>query len=134
MTLLRSFVPAFGRVASPQSQVSAASKEASLKPVYTVREDEHGYEITVQLPGVAKTGLEITAQEGEIKIAGRRDWTLPVGWTAIYRETPRANFELALSYGNDVDTEKIGAELKQGLLQLILPKAEAAKPRKININ
>jgi len=134
MTLLRSIVPGFGRVASTLPAVPTSSKEASIKPIYNIREDEHGYEVTLQLPGVAKTGLEITAQEDEIKITAKRAWTPPAGWTAIYRETPRANFELTLSYGNDVDTEKIGAELKNGLLQLTLPKAEAAKPRKININ
>jgi HSP20 family molecular chaperone IbpA len=133
MTLLRSIVPGFGR----QTAATAAatpSAEARVRPTYQVREDDHGYNVTVQLPGVAKDGLEITSEEGDITVVGRRAWTVPAEWTALYRETPRANFELKLSHQGDVDAEKIVAELKDGVLQLTLPKAEAAKPRKIAVN
>jgi HSP20 family molecular chaperone IbpA len=130
MTLLRSLVPGLGR----QTVTSPADTEARIKPVFQVREDTHGYDVTVQLPGVAKDGLEITAQENQVTITGRRSWTAPAEWTSLYRETPRANFELNLTHEGDVDAEKIGAELKDGILRLTLPKAEAAKPRKITIN
>jgi len=52
----------------------------------------------------------------------------------LYRETPRADFELTLAHEGDVDVDKSTAELKEGVLHLMLPKAEAAKPRKIAIN
>jgi HSP20 family protein len=133
MTLLRSIVPNFGRLAATP-EPAPATTEARVKPAYAVREDEHGYTITVQLPGVAKDGLEITAQESELTLVGRRNWLPPTEWTALYRETPRANFELKLSHQGDVDVDKISAELKDGILHLTLPKSEAAKPRKIAIN
>jgi HSP20 family molecular chaperone IbpA len=78
--------------------------------------------------------LEITAQDGQLTIVGRRAWAPPADWTSLYRETTRANFELILTHGGDVDLDKISAELKDGILQLHLPKAEAAKPRKITIS
>jgi len=134
MTLLRSIVPGFGRPARTSQEQPATATEARIKPAYNVREDEHGYDLTVQLPGVAKSGLEITVQDGEITITGRRAWIQPTDWIALYRETPRANFELTLSHGGDVDAEKISAELKDGILRLSLPKAEAAKPRKIAVS
>ena len=133
MTLLRSIVPGFGQPACATA-APAQSTDARIKPAYNVREDEHGYNITVQLPGVAKEGLEITAQENELTITGRRAWTAPAEWTALYREPPRANFELTLSHQGDIDADKISAELKDGILHLTLPKAEAVKPRKIAIN
>jgi len=69
-----------------------------------------------------------------VTITGRRAWVAPAEWTSLYRESSRANFELTLSHEGDVDAEKISAELKDGILRLTLPKAEAAKPRKIAIN
>ncbi len=131
MTLLNSLVSSLGRQAEAASPAPA---QAEIRPVYNVREDAHGYDVTVELPGVAKDGLEITAQENELKITGRRSWNAPAEWTALYRETPRANYQLTLTHQGQVDAGKINAELKDGILRLTLPKAEAVKPRKIAIN
>jgi HSP20 family molecular chaperone IbpA len=134
MTLLQTLVPRLGRVSKLPATNATEPAAATVKPVYEIAEDDHGYTVTVQLPGVAKDGLEITAQEGELTLTGRRAWAPPADWTALYRETPRANFALTLSHGNDIAADKIGAELKDGILRLTLPKAEAAKPRKISIS
>lgn len=134
MTLLQSIVPRFNRQTAPAPQPAADATEARVKPAYSIHEDDHAYSVTVQLPGVDKAGLEITAQDGELTLVGRRAWSQPAGWTALYRETPRANFALTLTHGNDIDADKISAELKDGVLKLTLPKAEAAKPRKITIS
>lgn len=130
MTLLQSIVPALARPAQPVR----VETDAKIRPVYAIREDDSTYHLTVHLPGVAKENLEVTDHDGQLIITGRRSWTQPAGWTALYRETARANFELVLRHEGDIDLEKITAELKDGRLQLTLPKAEAAKPRKIAIN
>ena len=134
MTRLHTLIPSLGQATRIAKYKPAASTEARIKPAYDVREDEHGYDVTVQLPGVAKDGLEITAQADELTIIGRRAWNPPADWTVLYRETPRADFELTLMHGGDIDADKSTAELKEGVLHLTLPKAEAAKPRKIAIN
>lgn len=131
MSLLTTLVPGFAR---PARAAATGDSEARVKPAYNVREDDHGYDVTVYLPGVAKDGLEITAQENELTITGRRAWTPPAEWTALYRETSRAHFGLTLQHEGDLDLDKVGAELKDGVLHLTLPKAEAVKPRKITIN
>lgn len=108
--------------------------EFALKPAYELKETDEAWGLTVQLPGVAKEGLELTAEEGTIRVRGRRAWRAPEGWTALYRESVDALFELELEHDNSVDVEKIHAELKDGVLRVSLPKAEAVKPRKIAIN
>ena len=133
MTLLRSLIPSLGQATRIAKGQPTQSVEARIKPAFDVREDEHGYDVTVQLPGVAKDGLEITAQADELTIVGRRAWNPPAEWTVLYRETPRPDFELTLRHEGDVDPDKSTAELKEGVLHLTLPKAEAAKPRKIAI-
>ncbi|HTL67898.1 MAG TPA: Hsp20/alpha crystallin family protein [Lacunisphaera sp.] len=133
MTLLRSLIPNLGQATRIARGQPSPSTDARIKPAFNVREDEHGYDLTVQLPGVAKDGLEITAQADQLTIVGRRAWTPPAEWTVLYRETPRADFELTLTHEGDIDVDKSSAELKDGVLHLMLPKAEAAKPRKIAI-
>ena len=134
MTLLRSIVPGFGRLTPATPSSTTPTPEARLKPVFQVREDEHGYDVSVDLPGVAKAGLEITSLAGQLTIIGRRAWVAPAEWSALYRETRRADFELNLTHENDVEVDKISAEMKDGILRLTLPKAEAVKPRKIAVN
>lgn len=106
----------------------------TVKPLYEVEETDDAYGVTVFLPGVSKDNLEITAEAGEFRIVGRRAWKQPEGWTAIYRESADLPFELTLSHDNAIDADKIAAELRDGVLRVSLPKAEAFKPRKITVS
>jgi HSP20 family molecular chaperone IbpA len=88
----------------------------------------------VHLPGVAKDGLEITAEEGQLRIVGRRSWKQPKDWTVLYRESADLPYELTLAHDNAIDVDKTVAELRDGILRVSLPKTEAVKPRKIAVN
>lgn len=103
------------------------------KPAYRVREGEDAYTLTVQLPGVVKSGVDITADDGEIRISGRRDWQRPEGWTTLHRESVDAAYELVLTHDNAIDADKVSAELHDGVLTVTVPKAEAIKPRRITV-
>ena len=131
MSLLTSFVPAFARAsAAPASRESGPA----VKPVYDLAETADGYALTVHLPGVAKDGLELTAEADAITITGRRAWKQPEHWTVRYRESTDAAYELVLTHDNAVDLDKIQAEFRDGVLRVTLAKAEAIKPRKIAVN
>jgi HSP20 family molecular chaperone IbpA len=106
----------------------------TVKPLFEIKETPDAFGATVYLPGVAKDGLEITAEENEIRVIGRRAWKQPEGWTALHRESPDVPFELVLGHDNAIDTNKIAAELRDGVLRISLPKHEAIKPRKITVN
>lgn len=107
--------------------------EFTVKPAYELKETAEAWGLVVHLPGVAKDGLELTAEEGVIRILGRRAWRAPAEWTPLYRESVDAAFALELTHDNTVDVDKIHAELKDGVLRVSLPKAEAVKPRKITV-
>src|ERR1700712_4234373 len=130
MTQLNSILPS-----SRRQRESAASAGSSglVKPWYAAREEKESYQLTVYLPGVAKSGLEVHAEKNELRIVGRRSWTPPSTWSVLYRETPQADFGLTLDHAGNIDPEKISAELKDGILRISLPKAEALKPRRITI-
>jgi HSP20 family molecular chaperone IbpA len=138
MSLLQSILPALNRTAeNPAPAPAAAPAPADLgptvKPAYQVRETSDAYAATVHLPGVAKTGLEVTATAEEIRVVGRRAWSRPAGWTPLYRESGDETFELVLAHGHTVDPDRIAAELTDGVLRLSLPKAGAVKPRRIAV-
>jgi HSP20 family protein len=106
----------------------------AVKPRYEIKETDDGFGVTVYLPGVAKDGVDITAEEGQLVIRGRRAWKQPEGWTALYSESTEADYELALTHDNAVDIDKIAAEIRDGVLRVSLPKSEAIKPRKIAVS
>ena len=137
MNLFSQIVPRLSRpLARREENKSGSSAESafSIKPAYELQENAEAWGLTVHLPGVAKDGLDLTAEEGAIRIRGQRAWRAPEGWTALYRESTDAPFELVLEHDNSVDVDKIRAELKDGVLRVSLPKAESLKPRKIEIN
>lgn len=133
MSLFNSLIPSLNRrVGTPAS--SATDRGPSQKPVYEVKETADAYGVTVHLSGVAKDGLEITADAAEVRIVGRRTWKQPEGWTSLYRESSDLPYELVFAHDNAVDADKVAAELRDGVLRVSLPKAEAIKPRKIAVN
>jgi len=105
-----------------------------VKPHYDVVDTKDGYALTVYLPGVSKDGLQITAESNELHVVGRPAWKRPDGWTTLYNEAADVPFELALEHENSIDLEKIHAELRDGVLRVSLPKAEALRPRKIAVS
>ena len=131
MSLLSTLLPAQRRSADDQTEGAESSQ--AIPPAYEVHETPEAWGVTVHLPGVNKDGLELTAEEGQLRIVGRRAWKQPEGWTSLYRETAEAPFELVLTHDNVVNLDAIAAELSDGVLRVSLPKHEALKPRKIAV-
>lgn len=138
-TLFNQIIPRLSRTigretSAPNGSAPASEQESAVKPAYEIKETAEAWGLTAHLPGVAKDGLELTAEEGLITIRGRRAWRQPEGWTALYRESVDAPFALAFEHDNTVNVGGIHAELKEGVLRVSLPKAEAVKPRKISVS
>ncbi len=132
MSLLNALLPS--RTRTPVARPADDTLAHAVKPVFEIKETADAFGVTVYLPGVAKDGLEITAEDSEIRVVGRRGWQRPESWTALYRESAQAPFALTLTHDHAVDADKIAAQLSDGVLRLALPKPEAAKPRKIAVN
>ena len=106
--------------------------EQFVAPAASVVEDGDGYLLQVEMPGVNKEGLEVSIEGNELTIIGRRQTEIPPG-ELCYCETPQADYRRVFELGPDVDTGRIGAEMKQGVLVLRLPKSEKAKPKQIEV-
>lgn len=132
MSLLTSIIPSLNRTTAA-SGTESKSPAPAIKPIYEVKETADAFGLTVQLPGVAKEGLSITAEADSLTIRGERSWKRPAGWTSLYRESSDLAYELVLEHDNSVDVDKVRAELRDGVLRVSLPKTEARKPRKIAV-
>ena len=96
-------------------------------------EDADGYVLQVEMPGVNKEDLEISLEDNELTITGRR--SLPtIDGTLIHRESRRDNFRRTFELDPSIDGNKISAKIEHGVLTLTLPKAEHVKPKKITVS
>lgn len=119
----------------PASRTTPAEGEKDYSiPAYEVKESPEAFGLEVFLPGVAKDGVEIAVDQGQLVLTGRANWKAPEGWTEIFRESVATDFRLRLDLNDAVNVDKINAELEHGVLRVTLPKAEALKPRRIDVN
>jgi len=116
----------------PHALTQTATRRA-IVPRHDVRETADAFIITAFVPGVDRSNLETSVDNETLTVFGRRTWTPPADWTAVYRETPLADYRLALELDHRVNRDAVKAELNQGVLTLTLPKAESLKPRRIEI-
>ena len=107
--------------------------EQFVTPVASVVEDSDAYLLRVEMPGVNKEGLEISVENNELTIIGRRDLAQIEG-TLIHRESRTEDFRRVFEFDPSLDTSKISARIDEGVLTLTLPKAEQVKPRKITVS
>ena len=107
--------------------------EQFVTPVASVVEDGDAYLLKVEMPGVNKEGLEISVENNELTITGRRDLAQIEG-TLIHRESRTEDFRRVFELDPSIDMSKISARIDQGVLSLTLPKAEQVKPRKITVS
>jgi len=91
-----------------------------------------GYFLELEMPGVAKDGVEITVDGHELTVIGHRKQDIPDGELLYYESTP-ADYRRTFELSADVDTSKIEAHMDQGVLRLRLPRREDFKPRKIPV-
>ena len=110
-----------------------SQKEQFITPPASVTEIADGYMLEIEMPGVKKDGLDISFENNELTIIGRR--SLPSGeGTLIHRESRPENFRRVFEIDPSIDADKISAKIDQGLVTLILPKTEHVKPRKITVS
>jgi len=107
--------------------------EQFMAPVASVIEGGDVYMLNVEMPGVNKEGLEISVENNELTIIGRRSLSQIEG-TLIHRESRPENFRRVFELDPSIDMSKISARIDQGVLTLTLPKAEQVKPRKITVS
>jgi HSP20 family protein len=107
--------------------------ERFVTPPASVTENNDGYTLELEMPGVNKDGLDIAIENNELSIVGRRS-NPQIEGTLVHRESRPHNYRRTFEIDPSIDTGKISARITQGIVTLTLPKAEEVKPRKITVS
>jgi HSP20 family protein len=102
-------------------------------PNADISETDDALNVVLEMPGVEKNSVEVRVEDGVLKIDGRLDFSKYQGLQPLYTEYNVGHYSRSFQLSNKIDQNKIGAELKDGVLSLVLPKVEEAKPRTIQV-
>ena len=105
----------------------------SVVPRVDVYEDESGITLLADLPGVPRDQLELKVEGDTLLVEGTVQPPTPEGLEALYAEVRVPRFRRSFALSRELDTQRIDANLKDGVLKLRIPKAEHAQPRRITV-
>jgi len=106
---------------------------AVMLPEVDVIEDTGGITLYADLPGVPKDKLHLEIESDKLTIEGEMVLAMPQGMEASHAEVDLPCYRRVFTLSKELDSEKVSAELQQGVLILRIPKVEQAKPRKIEV-
>ena len=89
--------------------------------------------VTVDMPGLTEDAIDITLEKNILTINGISSQNVPDGYSLAFAEYEPGDYERSFQLTDQINREGIQAMYKDGVLKLTLPKAEAAKPRKISV-
>lgn len=121
-----------------QEQVEMESSERTRDvPCFVPRADiietEEDYQLTLDMPGVDENSIDITLEKNTLTINGYTNFQRPEGYSLAAAEYRIGDYERSFRLTDKIDQDRIDAAYHDGVLELVLPKAEEAKARKIKV-
>ncbi len=105
----------------------------SFMPAADIFEADFALTVVLEMPGVDKANVEVTVEDDLLTVEGRLDFSKYEGMQPVYSEYNIGNYRRSFSLSNKIDQAKISADMSDGVLTVTLPKAEAAKAKRIAI-
>jgi HSP20 family protein len=111
----------------------ASSDEATLTPPVDVLEDAGGITLIADIPGVPKEKLQLNINADTLTIEAELDFAMPEEMQASHAEVGLSRYKRSFTLSKELDTEKVTANLANGVLKIRIPKAAHAQPRRIDV-
>jgi len=111
----------------------SAEELQTLLPRVDVFENKDGILLVADMPGVPKDKLELRVENDTLLIEGEIAPDTPENMEAVYAEVRLSRYRRAFSLSSELDTSRIDAQLRDGVLNLRIPKHAHAQPRKIEV-
>ncbi|UXH80795.1 Hsp20/alpha crystallin family protein [Roseateles amylovorans] len=102
-------------------------------PPVDVVEDAQGITLYADLPGVAREQLQLRVDGDQLVVEAEMRLDMPEGLRTSHAEVTSQHYRRTFQLSKELDADRISAELTQGVLQVRLPKAAHAQPRKIEV-
>ena len=103
-------------------------------PVTDIFETPEALTVVLEMPGVDRNSVEASVENDVLTIEGRIDFTKYEAMRPVYTEYNVGYYARSFEISHRIDQSKINAEIKDGVVTIVLPKAEQAKPRKIQVS
>ncbi len=121
-----------------KKQEVATAEEATRSARYYVpstdiHESEDALSIVMEVPGVAKDGVDVTLEKDVLRVSGQVDFTNYEHLEPIYTEYEVGHFQRRFSLSSKIDQSGISARVENGVLHLHLPKTKESVARRISV-
>jgi HSP20 family protein len=116
-----------------QKQESTVPSRAFL-PVTDILETDKALHVVLEMPGVARENVDVSVENDVLTIEGRIDYSQYEGMQPVYTEYNVGHYVRSFQLSSKIEQSGISAELADGVMTLVLPKAEKAMPRKIKLS
>ena len=114
-------------------QAATRREDFFLVPPADIFEDTEGITVEAEMPGVSKDQLSIQADRNNLTIEGEAAIDLPAGMEALYADLQSTKYRRSFLLSGELETDRIEASLKDGLLTVRIPKRAEHKPRRIEV-
>ncbi|MFY9625333.1 MAG: Hsp20/alpha crystallin family protein [Rhodoplanes sp.] len=103
-------------------------------PATDIFETDEALTVILEMPGVDKNKVDVKVENDVLTIEGWIDFSRYEGLQPVYTEYNIGNYARSFQLSSKIDQDRISAELRDGVMTLVLPKSERAKPRKISVS
>ena len=107
--------------------------ETALRPPVDIFEDAEGITLIADMPGVSKDRLNIEVDKERLIVEGTVQLDMPKGMEALHADVRSTRYLRSFALSSELATDGIDASLKNGVLNLRIPKRQEVRPRKIEV-
>jgi len=112
----------------------ARERESVIVPMVDIFEDAHQITVQAEMPGVSRDKLNIQADRNGLLLEGDMQIDMPAGMTALHADLQTTRYRRSFVLSGELETERIEASLKDGVLTVRIPKRVEFRTRKIKVN
>jgi HSP20 family protein len=135
ISLFDQFNREINRIVNGKTALGNTSQERNWMPAVDIREEDNRFILAADLPGVERKDVDVTLEDGVLSIHGERNVQTEEKREGFHRrERVHGTFLRQFTLPDTVNAEQISATVKDGVLEVIIPKQDKPEPRKIAVS